>query len=163
MDKSIIDNPRLRAASETINIVIPHGKKLVAEIKNSSSKPYFSMVGNGKKNNLLGKGIRAMDLIIEMSHMTPQEQYLVEQMRNHLVHATALREDGSSFEFPTNVAIISGKAYTVGEKQKIKAGFKRLHSKDIVRRVRREYYMFNPSFIIPYDYDDSFLLWSSLS
>ena len=163
MDNSIIDNPRLIAPLNSVNIVIPNKKRLVAEFKSITAKPYFFMVGNGKRNNLLGRKAKAMDLITEMAHMTPQELYLVEDMRNNLIMNEATKEDGSNFEFPTNIALITGSTRTSAEKQKIKAGYKRLNSKDIVRRVKREHYMFNPVFIIPYDYDDSILIWNSIT
>lgn len=163
MSDTIIDNPRLKSSSVRIEGEVTAGKSLVAKLINNEVKPYFNMVGNGKKNNLLGKGIMAMDLILEMTKLTDQEQFLIREMRLNLIHKEGISDSGQAFNYPTNVAKITGKNYTDSEKQRIKTGFKRLKEKDIVKRVKREHYIFNPQFIIPFNYSEAEELWNSIS
>ena len=49
----------------------------------------------------------------------------------------------------TNISVIRGKSLTKTESRKLIVGYKELHAKRIVTRVKREYYMINPFYIVP--------------
>ena len=45
--------------------------------------------------------------------------------------------------------VIRGKSLSTSERQKLSKGYKLLRGKDIIRRIKREYYMVNPMFLVP--------------
>jgi len=154
MSINSIQNPSLK-------LTIPDGKEARISLFAREVKPAFLMVGNGRYNRKLLKGTPVMDLITEMAHMTPQELFVVELLRNNLISE---KRPSATSEI---VVVVLNEASTVGllsssaDKQKFKKGFSRLFEKDIVRKVKRQRYMFNPSFIIPQLYEESLAIWNS--
>ncbi len=159
-NKSIPPN-NLGTSEVKLTVNVPSGKTLVAKLENTTAIPYYYRIGNGKRNNLLGRGITAMNTLQELCKFTPQEQFLFAKLEEHLLEEDAVNDKGTHFKVKTNVAVIVNKNFTSAEQQKIKAGFKRLNSKDIVRRLKRQHYIINPQFLVPYDYAKTKQLWDS--
>ena len=54
-------------------------------------------------------------------------------------------------------------AKQIVRKYKFKKGYKRLRKKEIVKRIKRQHYIFNPDFFIPYLYDKEKRIFDSAS
>lgn len=126
------------------------------------SKPGWMAVGNGRSNYKLDKGIEYMDFVKEICNMTPQELYMIDVMNDTLVQGVYKTKDDKIAKYTTNEAMILSRNYTAPQKRKLMKGYERLYAKDIVRRVKRQHYMFNPRFVIPMFYEDTVKIWDSL-
>jgi len=125
---------------------IPKGYEKVTKIEKMKEdyKPSFRLAGDGKKNR---QGY-SMNLVEETCNFTSQEQWLFIKIEKEL-------DD-------KNVSIVRSKPLTKVEKEKLSIGYKRLRSKDLVRRIRREHYMVNPRLIIPKDFRERELEYKQL-
>ena len=94
----------------------------------------FRMVGSLGYSQI--KGATTMDSIKLMMDFNANEAWLMNQIKD-LGEGTTL------------VAVIRGKTLTPVEKKKLSLAYKTLRQKDIIRRVKREYYMVNPMFWVP--------------
>jgi len=109
----------------------------IKKIKNDY-KPSFRMIGDGKKNR---QGI-SMNLVKEMSNMSAQELWLMNKLEESLDNK--------------NISKIKRDNLSEPEKRKLQLGFKLLHEKDLVRRVKKEHYMINPMLIIPKEWKERY-------
>ena len=139
---------------ESVSLQIPKGQTAEISLKGNESKPSFMMVGNGRKNNSLDKEIDIMDFIKLVTHMTPQELFVIGKIKDHLIQESIERvspKNGKTYKdnYLTNVGFVRMTPFTNADQQKFKTGFKRLNAKNIVRRTERSHYIFNPSFIVP--------------
>lgn len=55
----------------------------------------------------------------------------------------------SNFDKTTNMSIITAKQLTKSERNKASLAFKSLHNKSIIKKLKREHYMINPTFLVP--------------
>jgi hypothetical protein len=94
----------------------------------------FIMIGKAGYTNILGG--KAMNAAKLMMSFSKPESWLM----------TRILEDGEARNLQ---AVIRGKDLSSGERQKLTIAYKSLRAKDIIRRVKREYYMVNPMFWIP--------------
>ncbi len=129
------------------------------------NKPSFMLVGNGRKNNSLDKGTDIMDFIKLMTHMTPQELFVIEQIKDNLIQVIIEKppaKDGKVYKdyYLENIAFVKMSPLSNADIQKFKTGFKRLSAKNIVRRTKRSHYIFNPSFIVPTEYEETLKQWN---
>jgi hypothetical protein len=95
-------------------------------------KPPFIMCGTGHKNN----NGNSMNIIDTMAEMTKPELFLFRMITDRM-------------NLTTMIGTTLSKSLTDSQKQQIKTGYKRLRTKNIIKRVRREHYMVNPDLIIP--------------
>ncbi len=153
--------------TNSIDLKIEYDEEVsISKKKKIKDKPYFLMVGSGRRNNKLDKGVDVMDFIKEMTHMTPQELFVIEQMKDYLITDTykaVSKKTGNAYdaEYLTNIALVKMSVLPNADQQKFKKGYKRLSEKKIVGRVKRSHYIFNPSFIIPRFYDDTLKQWNA--
>ena len=150
----------------SINVHVGKDEEVVIGKRKKENKPSFMMVGNGRKNHSLDKGTDIMDFIKLMTHMTPQELFVIDQMKDHLLEVDFVKppaKDGKIYKetYLTNIALVRMSPLTNADQQKFKTGFKRLSAKDIVRRTKRSHYIFNPSFIIPRFYQETLKKWNN--
>ena len=121
-------------------------QEAVTTIKKKSATPSFYKVGKGTTNM---RGIKSIDLLLEMSQMSKVEQTALLTIRDAIV-----------WDNP------DGEVYlTFDNKQKQKKfleGFKLLENKDLVRRTKRSHYMINPTALVPLDFDKAIDLWNNL-
>ena len=121
-------------------------EEAVTTIKKKSVTPSFYRIGKGTTNM---KGIKSIDLLLEMSQMTKVEQAALLTIRDAIV-----------WDNP------DGEVYlTFDDKQKQKKfleGFKLLEAKDLVRRTKRSHYMINPTALVPLDFTKAMNLWNEL-
>ena len=161
MDNVSIPAPSL-TSTKLVGINIPDGKVAEVTIKKIKDIPAFYMVGNGLLNSKLPKGTPVMDFMKEAMSMTPQEQWLVLQLKENLQPEEYRTADNKiKLRTTCKVGFKSGDL-SKADKRKLLAGYKRLREKDIVRRIKKEYYMFNPVFLIPTEFDEEMDLYSTL-
>lgn len=105
------------------------------------------MVGDGTVNK---DGLQSIDLLREMAKASKAEQYLLLAIIN-----------GVSYKNGYNPVVkVIGDTST--HKQYIITGYKELHNKGLVKRIKKSHYMINPNALIPLDYDEAIELWDSL-
>ncbi len=131
-----------------INLSLPKGKKAKINIINQDQKPYYYMIGNGNCNNFLGKGHSPMNAIDRLTDMTPQELWVI-KILNQRLRPIQYGDD----MITTAKVFINTSEFSASQKQKFTKGYQRLRSKDIIRRIKRQHYMFNPDFFIPKLYE----------
>lgn len=144
---SIITDDSLNIANKTAITVYISGDESITVDKKTKvvRKPNYFMIGNGTMNR---HQIYGIDLLTELANSSKAGQYLILAIK-----------DGITYENNYNPVVkIVGK--TKYEQNMITSGFKELVSRDIVRRVKKSYYMINPNALIPIDYEEAMVIWS---
>ena len=111
------------------------------------SKPNYFMVGNGtmNKNKLFG-----IDLLRELASSSKAGQFVLLSIKDGI---------GYGNDYHPVVKVVGDTKY---EKNLLSEGYKELFERDLVRRVKRSYYMINPNALIPLDYVSAIEIWDSL-
>jgi hypothetical protein len=120
----------------------------VVKKREPRKRPNFTMIGNGTMNK---DGVQARDLLREMTQMTKAELYTLIWIR-----------DAIYWENRTGEVALYMADLTSTQQRQFKSGFKSLHEKDLVRRIKRSHYMINPNALIPLDYEAALELWNSI-
>jgi len=111
---------------------------IVLKRRNKRIVPY-TMIGNGIGIRIMEKyNLKPIDTLREMSKFTKSEMTFFMLLRDNL-----------DWDNKSLVVRLPMKKFNSTIKQHIKVGFKRLHEKDLVRRVKRGVYMINPAMILP--------------
>ena len=126
----------------------PEEYVLEAKRKTKVVEPNYFKIGNGTMNK---HGMQAIDLINELIGCSKPAQTILGKIKDGMVWNPLDKR----IEF-----VVLLKAKTNAEKQVIKKGYKELHAKDLVRRVKRGYYMINPNALIT-NYDAQYKVWNS--
>lgn len=113
------------------------------------SQPNYYRIGNGTMNR---QGIQARDLLKELVELSKPGQTTLMWIKDGMVWNTSTE----SIDFVVKVL-----PDTSAGKQVLKKGFKELHDKDLVRRVKRSHYMINPNALIT-DYPKQQAVWEAL-
>ncbi len=119
--------------------------------KKKTYSPYVFRFGNGANNSFLfrnEKRYKPMDAIEIMSTFTPQEWRFIKLLKDEM------NVQDEEYKVYTTCSVkIDTKGLTPKDRKVFSTAYKRLHEKDIVRRIKRGgYYMINPNFIVPRDY-----------
>jgi len=133
-----------------IPLNVPEGMSVESKLVKIEQIPRYYKLGNGVKNTFM-KNHTPIDAITEMSNMSPQELWTLKKIRDNL----KLIEDKihEQVKYRTSCkAVVINSEMTNAEKQKFKTGYKRLHEKNILKRIKRQHYMLNPDFLVPYYY-----------
>lgn len=109
--------------------------------------PNYYRIGNGTINK---HGIVSIDLLEETIQSSKAAQYLIKQIKS-----------GAGWDNSYNY-IVKVIGITSTEKQYIKAGYKELEARGLVKRVKQSHYMLNPNALIPLDYAEAIVLWNTL-
>lgn len=119
----------------------------IERINDKQKRPNFLMAGSGAMNK---HRIQSIDLLKELANSSKAGQYLILSIK-----------DGIKFETNYNpvVKLVSN---TSTEKQYLLAGYKELHSRGLVKRIKQSHYMINPNALIPPDYDSAIDIWNSV-
>ena len=120
----------------------------VSRRKLYKATPNYFKIGNGtysKRYNLM-----ALDLIYEMSIMTPQELWFINELKKAFL------------SYETTEAFICTSSLSSSDRQKMQKAYSRLHAKNLVRRIKRQHYLINPDLIIPNDYQGTREIWDNL-
>ena len=94
----------------------------------------FYMIGKAGYSKITGGSI--VDAMKEILKFNKGEQWMM----------GIIFEDGENHNLQ---CVIRGKALSKTDKNKLSVAYKSLREKDIIRRVKREYYMVNPTFLVP--------------
>jgi len=112
-------------------------------------QPNYFKTGDGTMNK---HNIKSIDLLQEMDNMTSNSRKFLLMIKENMIFDKEL----NSRLFI--VKVIGGTNY---QKKIIKEGYKELSAKDLVRRVKRGYYMLNPNAIIT-NYEAQVTEWNKL-
>ena len=148
MDKQIITNNNLKTA---VTVYLEPGIDMLSVTSSrskSTNRPNFLMIGNGTMNK---QGIGSIDFLEELVNSTKAEQFLLLAIKNGMNY-----ENG----YKPVVKVIG---VTSTEKQYIKAGYKSLSARNLVRRTKKAHYIINPNALIPLNYDEAIDIWNSIS
>lgn len=146
-----------------LSVHIPEGMRAETTLIKQGQVPRYYRMGNGNRNTFMGKeSLEPIDAIDTMASMSAQELWATQLIKNNLILIDVVTDKGRVQKKTSCKAIVKNSELTDAEKQKFKAGFKRLHSKDLVRRIKREHYILNPMFLVPHFFDDESALFKSL-
>lgn len=124
----------------TLNIGLSSERELVLSDRlksdNKAKEPHIPFVMLGKSGYTNIKGVTTMSADILLTEFNKQEAWLYKLIRRRI-------------DYTTLIVTIRGADLDQSEKRKLLAAYKTLREKDIIRRVKREYYMVNPMFLVP--------------
>ena len=129
-------------------LMLERGTKLVVQ-KNTVLQPNFLKVGNGTMNK---QKVKSIDLIDELINSSKSAQILIRDIK-----------DGMDWDYELanyNFVVKIVKTTDAG-RQALKRGYKELYRRDLVRRVKRGYYMINPHALI-IDFKAQIKVWDSI-
>jgi hypothetical protein len=128
-------------------IILNDGEILVKQKAYKSKTPNYFRIGNGTMNK---QGTFAIDLITEVAMASKAGQFLLLAIKNNIIYDN---------NYSPVVKVI---AETKHQKNMLSAGYKEMHEKGLVRRVKRGHYMINPNALIPLDYEEAKEIWDSI-
>jgi hypothetical protein len=131
-------------------ITLKPDEELSIKPKYLDTQPPYIKVGNGNTNKY---GVKSMDLIKEMTTLSPSALKVIGWIKDGMTWDPI----AESVNFVVEVSLKNSK-----DKLALKRGFKELHARDIVRRVKRGHYMINPNAIIT-DYNAQMAVWDAIT
>lgn len=136
--------------SSIIQIKLEDNESLVkTKITPVKKEPNYIRVGNGTMNK---HKIESINLLTELVTISTAGRWLIAYIVERI-------------NWETNydpVVKIAGKDLSSTEQDYLKDGYKELVDKDLVKRIKRGYYMVNPNAIIPVDYKSAMKIWESV-
>jgi len=167
MSNVSISNPTLNTV-RTINATIPIGYKAEVNVFKNSTIPSFYMLGNGNENKKMNKiqNRNVKSFWKEAMRMSPQEQWFMLLLEPHFennLEPQEVKQPNNIYKLSTTCKVFCPSSnLTNSQKQKLYKAYKRLRAKDIIRRIKREHYMFNPMLLIPTDFNEEYTFYYSL-
>ena len=144
-----------------ITLAIPLGEQAETKVVWSKNMPRYYKIGNGVRNTFMGREHVPIDTINEIADMTPQELWVLKKVKDNLILIVEETSNGTKRRTSCK-AVVRSSSMTNAEQQKFKKGFARLRKKNLLKREKREHYIFNPNFIIPHFYDKELELFISI-
>ena len=120
--------------------------------------PQYYRISTGAPFSVGGTNmpINTIDALEVMSTFSPQEWYVINLLKNvGLVHY----DSETKRSYSSNIVSLKGIDY---DKRKFSIGYKRLHDKDLVKRIKRQEYIINPLFIMPTYFEKEYKLWKEI-
>lgn len=141
-----------------ISLTVPEGKELNISTKIKGTVPYHFSYGNGKFNKRIN--VNPIDAIEQFETFTPQEWYVFKLLKQE-----ALIWDMDEGKYITTCKVqINPKVLTAQDRNKFTIGYKRLETKQLVKRIKRGgSYMINPNLLIPTKYNTEQAEWLALN
>lgn len=143
-----------------VTLQIAKGQKAVVIDEACITQPNYYKIGNGTMNK---EGVRSINLVKEMVNLSKPAQKMIAMIMDKMIY------DPFYYGKDLNGKWIGGVIFDVylvpknnTERKIILKGFKELHNKDLVRRIKRSQYMINPNAIIT-EYSKQIELWDSLT
>jgi hypothetical protein len=127
-------------------IVLEDNEVLVKKKVYNKAEPNYLRIGNGTMNK---HKIQSIDLLTVGFNSSLAAQWLILKIK-----------DGINWDNEYS-PVVKITPENNAEKQKLLRGYKELHQKDIVRRVKQGYYMINPNALIPLDYLSAINTWEA--
>lgn len=132
------------------SINVPDNKKLVlADNEQRKPQPNYYKMGNGTTNR---DKIESIDLLEELEHMSHNALRLINMIKRGM--KWNVYEERVDFVIPVTAA-------NSADVMVIKRGFAELKARDLVRRVKRGYYMINPHALIT-DFNKQLIIWNKI-
>ena len=132
-----------------IHITLEQDEVLTKSKPSKVKSPNYFKIGNGTMNR---HKIQSIDLLQEMDNMTSSGRKFLLMIKDGMVFNT---------ETASVVFVVKVTRETNYLKKVIKDGYKELSAKDLVRRVKRGYYMINPNAITT-DYKAQLIEWNKI-
>ena len=123
---------------------------VVTKEKITKTKPNFLMIGKGIE--MRNENGNAIDLLKEVSNMNANEKFAFFALRDAMNYTD---------ETLSNISV-SQKDFKKYDKKMFQAGTNALIERNLIARVKRGLYQFNPYAIIPSDFDKAKELWDSI-
>jgi hypothetical protein len=127
-------------------IVLEDNEILVKKKAYDKTEPNYYRVGNGTMNK---HKIQSIDLLTIGFNSSSDAQWLILKIKDSITW-------DNDYNPVVKITPINNP-----EKQKLLRGYKELHQKDIVRRVKQGHYMLNPNALIPLDYPSALATWEA--
>jgi len=121
--------------------------EVLVKKKIRAATPNYFRVGNGTMNK---HKMESINITKEGMASTKPAQWLI----NRVMDGVGYDNDYSP--------IVKVVANSDTEKKYLKLGYKEMHEKGLVRRVKRGHYMINPNALIPLDYEEAKEIWDSI-
>ncbi len=112
-------------------------------------EPNYLRIGNGTMNK---NKIQSIDLLTEQVTMSVSGRWLIAFISRHINYDN---------DYNPVVKIVN-KNLTSTEQDYLKNGYKELHEKGLVKRIKQSHYMINPNALIPLDYPAALAVWNSV-
>lgn len=122
---------------------------ITIETVTKSKKPNYFMIGNGTMNK---HKIQSINLVSVTAKASAPARELITTILDLMVFDPSTQ---------STIFVVNPIPTIHIQPQTLKKGYKELHALDIVRRVKRGYYMLNPNAIIT-DYDRQIEVWDSI-
>ena len=145
IDNTIITQDSLNLDKTIVTIALSSDEE-VSVVKKAVKSPNYYRVGNGTMNR---SKIKSIDLLREIAEASSPAQFVLLTIKDGITY-----ENGYS-----PVVQIKSSTLTSTQQQYLKRGYKELHERDLVRRVKRGYYMINPNALIPVNYEAALAQW----
>lgn len=137
-----------------VQLTLKANEEIIKRTKQKQRRSFY-MVGKQTWTNLAEKGqkpdwqFEGIDFIDAFAAMSKREQTIVRLMKDCIKWSTELNSFNYIVELcPDSIHFNTAAEDTIPYESFLK-GFNLLYKKDLVRRVRRHNYMFNPDFFVP--------------
>ena len=139
----------------SVKLEVPLGFKVESKVVGIKQSPRYYKIGNGVRNTFMKNEEKyiAIDAIKAMSEMSPQELWFINLLKDNVVLIEERADRGYKLRTSAKSIVLSN-TLSKSEKQKLKVAYRRLSEKNLVKRIKRQHYMLNPNFFIPYFYQD---------
>jgi len=119
---------------------------LIPNTTRNKIKQPFTPFSSGKYNKTTG--VQGMDAESILLSLTPHEQFVMKILKDNRVNILISK---------TNNVKLNQK-----DMNKFSKGYKKLREKDVIRRVKRQMYMYNPRFISVENHEDAIAIYDKL-
>lgn len=137
-----------------VQVTLKANEELIKRTKQKSKRSFY-MVGKESWINIAEKGQKAdwqfsgIDFIEVFAAMSKREQAVVVLLKNNILWNKEMNSLNFIIELSPENTWFNPEAHNYMPYNTFLKGFNLLYKKDLVRRVRRHQYMFNPEFLIP--------------
>jgi len=139
-----------------INVSIPLGREVKINSTIRGMTPGYWKLGNNTRCRNMK--LTAIDALEIMAELTPQEFRAIIVLKEDLLKYDDLNDE----YFASCHVSYEPKLFNPTQKNQLNTGFNRLIKRGLLIREKRKHYMFNPSFIIPTNYEKEELEWIAL-
>ena len=131
------------------NIILSKDESLEVKKKHPTKQPNYLKMGTGKMNK---HNIESINLLNVMLNVTSASRRLIVTITDNMQYDAETKEIIFIVRVRSDIDIPA---------QQLKRAYKELNKLNIVRRVKRGYYMVNPHSVIT-DYEKQIAVWDSI-
>ena len=137
-----------------VQITLKANEELIKRTKQNQRRSFY-MLGKQRWVNLSAEGTKpewqneGIDFIDEFTAMSKREQAVIKLLKDNILWSQELNSYNYVIELTPESASFNQDVHDFMPYNTFLKGFQLLYKKDLVRRVKRNHYMFNPDFFIP--------------